>query len=193
MSKRDQIINAAVEVFAEQGLEKGKIADIAKKAGIGKGTVYEYFNSKNDLFAAIEDYFIAGMFGGLEQMLADEESPRRKIELIMTSSIDLILNMGNTMLIVSEIMTQGVRGIWNDEGSSTLADMYGKYRSVVTGILKDGVKAGEFREMNYTGVATLLMAFIDGLVWQYLIIRDKINFDIIKNEAICSFIRGIER
>ena len=50
MNKKELIIEAAIKVFARDGLEKGKIADIAKEAGIGKGTVYEYFRSKNDIF-----------------------------------------------------------------------------------------------------------------------------------------------
>jgi len=40
MPKKHQIIEAAIRIFARDGLEKGKIADIAKEAGIGKGTVY---------------------------------------------------------------------------------------------------------------------------------------------------------
>ena len=51
--KRDQILNAARMVFSRGGLEKGKMADIAKEAGVGKGTVYEYFQSKEKLFNAI--------------------------------------------------------------------------------------------------------------------------------------------
>lgn len=48
--KRQQIMAAAVSVFAERGFYQAKIADIAAAAGVGKGTVYEYFRSKKDLF-----------------------------------------------------------------------------------------------------------------------------------------------
>lgn len=48
--KRRQIMKAAIGVFAERGFYQAKIADIAAAAGVGKGTVYEYFSSKKDLF-----------------------------------------------------------------------------------------------------------------------------------------------
>ncbi len=49
-AKRKDILNAAIHVFVEQGAAKTKIADIAKRANIGKGTIYEYFSSKEDIF-----------------------------------------------------------------------------------------------------------------------------------------------
>lgn len=48
--KRTQILEATVIVLAAKGFEATKIAEIAREAGIGKGTVYEYFSSKEDLF-----------------------------------------------------------------------------------------------------------------------------------------------
>lgn len=49
-SKREQILVAACEIFGTKGFHSANISDIAEAAGIGKGTVYEYFKSKNDLF-----------------------------------------------------------------------------------------------------------------------------------------------
>ena len=69
MTKRELIIHAAIKVFGRTGLEKGKIADIAREAGIGKGTVYEYFRSKDELFQAIEEYFIISMIGPLRELV----------------------------------------------------------------------------------------------------------------------------
>lgn len=193
MPKKELIIHAAIRVFARTGLERGKIADIAKEAGIGKGTVYEYFRSKDELFEAIEEYFISGMIGPLRELVASRQSPSEKIVGLMDESIGMIVHMGDALLIVSEIMAQAARGLWHNSGSSALADMYDEYRDIIIDILKAGVARSEFREMNYVGVATLLMGFIDGLVWQYLMIKDRLNFEKIKDEAIRSFMKGIER
>lgn len=48
--KQTDIINAAIRVFSEHGFDGAKMEYIAKEAGIGKGTVYEYFESKERLF-----------------------------------------------------------------------------------------------------------------------------------------------
>ncbi len=193
MQKRELIIHAAISVFARTGLERGKIADIAKEAGIGKGTVYEYFRSKDELFEAIEEYFISQMIEPLRELAKVTGSPSEKITNLMDESIEMIVHMGDALLIVSEIMAQAARGLWHTKGSSALADMYDEYRDIIIAILKDGVKNGEFRAMNYVGIATLLMGFIDGLVWQYLMLKDRMNFEKIKDEAMHSFMKGIEK
>ncbi|NLK01377.1 MAG: TetR/AcrR family transcriptional regulator [Clostridia bacterium] len=48
--KRDSILQAAAKVFSKKGFYQARIEDISREAGVGKGTVYEYFSSKEALF-----------------------------------------------------------------------------------------------------------------------------------------------
>lgn len=52
-AKRLELVEAAARIFARDGLAAAKMADVAVAAGVGKGTVYEYFDSKADLFWAV--------------------------------------------------------------------------------------------------------------------------------------------
>ena len=54
--KYQQILDAAAELFAERGFEGASIQDIAQKAGVGKGTVYLYFKTKDDLIRQVYEY-----------------------------------------------------------------------------------------------------------------------------------------
>ncbi|MEJ2190411.1 MAG: helix-turn-helix domain containing protein [Acidobacteriota bacterium] len=54
--KRQCIVEAAAVVFAEGGFTNTRVADIADRAGIGKGTVYEYFASKEELLFAVFEW-----------------------------------------------------------------------------------------------------------------------------------------
>jgi AcrR family transcriptional regulator len=56
--RREQIINAAFEVFSEKGFAAGTTAEIARTAGVAEGTIYNYFTSKRELFIAIIRHFI---------------------------------------------------------------------------------------------------------------------------------------
>ena len=56
-ARREEILDAARRVFAERGFKGTTIADIAEIAGIALGTVYLYFPSKDDLFAALNERF----------------------------------------------------------------------------------------------------------------------------------------
>ena len=51
--KRDAILRAAIDVFAERGFFNAQVADVARAAGIAAGTVYLYFKSKDDLLVSI--------------------------------------------------------------------------------------------------------------------------------------------
>jgi hypothetical protein len=66
-------------------------------------------------------------------------------------------------------------------------------KQLVINILKAGVMAQEFRDMNYDGVATLALAFIDGFVWQFMVSTDRAAFDRALVEGIESFMKGLER
>lgn len=58
MDKREMIVRAAIDVFREKGIEKTKIADIVKAAGIAQGTFYLYFPSKLSLMPAIAEKMV---------------------------------------------------------------------------------------------------------------------------------------
>lgn len=191
--KREQIIQAAIEVFARQGLEKGKIADIATAAGIGKGTVYGYFRSKEDLFTAIEVTVLGGISSILEKVMKSDLPPGEKLVTIMNESVDQMIQMGDALLIVTELWAQAARGHWHQHGASVLVEMYADFRETIILILAEGVEGEEFRQMSKEGVATLLMAFMDGLFWQFVILKDPSRFQKVKTEAIQSFMKGIRK
>jgi len=51
--KRDAILRAAIDVFAERGFFNAQVADVARAAGVAAGTVYLYFKGKDDLLVSI--------------------------------------------------------------------------------------------------------------------------------------------
>src|SRR6516165_12197734 len=53
LPKRDAILRAAIDVFAERGYFNAQVADVARAAGVAAGTVYLYFKSKDDLLVSI--------------------------------------------------------------------------------------------------------------------------------------------
>jgi len=191
MSKKTKIIEAAIKVFARDGLEKGKVADIAKEAGIGKGTVYEYFRSKDEIFQAIEESVFSDFYIVFEELNSSTLSPTKKLSTLIEQGMDMFMEMGDVLLIIMELWAQAGRGYIHGSDPSLFVEYYDDFRNGVEAILSDGVLSGEFRDMNKEGVATLLLAFMDGLVWQFVILNDKKKFKKVKSEAIESFMRGI--
>src|SRR5260221_7723973 len=77
--KRDAILRAAIDVFAERGFFNAQVADVARAAGVAAGTVYLYFKSKDDLLVSI---FERSMREGLttgRAAVADLQDPRERL------------------------------------------------------------------------------------------------------------------
>jgi TetR/AcrR family fatty acid metabolism transcriptional regulator len=191
--KRQRILESAITVFAREGLDKGKIADIAKAAGIGKGTIYEYFRSKHDIFMAIEEYFLSNLNNTIEQIVHADYPPPKKLEVFIRQGFDSLVGMGDALLIITELWAQASRGHWHGEHDSAMVNMYHDYREKIMGILDSGMISSDFREMNKVGVATMIMAFMDGLAWQYVMLRNPELFQHVKDEAIRSLLRGLKK
>lgn len=52
-SKRELILNAAIETFAQRGFHQARVSDVARQAGVADGTIYLYFKSKDDLLISL--------------------------------------------------------------------------------------------------------------------------------------------
>ncbi|TZE82907.1 TetR/AcrR family transcriptional regulator [Calorimonas adulescens] len=72
--KREIIIEAATAIFARDGFDRAKMEDISIQAGIGKGTIYEYFKSKKELFQEVIKNSIS-IYVGLLKDVGTEEQP----------------------------------------------------------------------------------------------------------------------
>ncbi len=75
LRKRDRIIDAAVEVFAEKGYRAARISDIAGRAGVADGTIYLYFKNKEDLLLVIFEEKMELLLGQLQQALDGIDDP----------------------------------------------------------------------------------------------------------------------
>ncbi|MBX2862963.1 MAG: TetR/AcrR family transcriptional regulator [Leptolyngbyaceae cyanobacterium MAG.088] len=80
-AKRQEILEAAIAVFVEKGYHSAKMADIAIAARMGKGTLYEYFPTKESLPKEIFNLFFAGLDDQLVQLQQAGQTP---IEIIVT-------------------------------------------------------------------------------------------------------------
>jgi len=191
-NKSEKIITAAIKIFAQKGLEKGKIADIAQEAGIGKGTVYEYFSSKEEIFNAIEEFVIDSMLSDLSGLLLLDLSPREKLKTLIQGTFDYMVNMGDGILIITELWAQSARGLWHGSFPTRISHMYREYQKMLVDVLEAGIGQGQFRKMHSTGVAVVLTAFLDGMLWQYLVLNDPEEFKQFWDEGVKSFFKGIE-
>jgi AcrR family transcriptional regulator len=80
---RDTILRAAEAIFARRDYHEVQIDDVAETCGVGKGTIYRYFRSKQALYLAVMFDGIERLRADLEAAVATEEPPARKIRQVV--------------------------------------------------------------------------------------------------------------
>ena len=155
-ARPEEILRAALDVFTDRGFAATKLADVAKRAGVTKGTIYLYFDSKEALFKAlIRETIVPVIAQGEALAQSFTGSARELLEQLVREYWRLV---GETTLV-------GIPKLMIAEAGNfpVLARFY--YEEVVTrghrlmaGVIQRGIKAGEFRPVNVMVAAKLAMS-----------------------------------
>src|SRR5690349_10335712 len=86
--KRDAILRAAIDVFAERGFFNAQVADVARAAGVAAGTVYLYFRSKDDLLVSIFEQTVREAIDQGRATVAPLKDPVEQLRAIARVHLD---------------------------------------------------------------------------------------------------------
>ncbi len=89
--KKEKILRAVLELFLENGTANLKVSEIAAKADVGKGTVYEYFSSKEDMFIGAVEYGLALMAEMIEEKVTMTATFRESFYSLLDCIFDIVL------------------------------------------------------------------------------------------------------
>src|SRR5216110_1809403 len=89
-SKRERILRAAVDVFAKNGYFNAKVSEIAKTAGVADGTIYLYFDGKEDLLITIFREHTRHYLQSLERELANIRQPEDRIRIAIRHHLETL-------------------------------------------------------------------------------------------------------
>jgi len=190
--KKIKIIEAAINTFAKHGLEKGTIATIAAEAGIGKGTVYQYFKSKEEIFEHIIIVVFEEMFYSWNSTIMSDKDPREKIESIIDFSIDATIQMIDAdkkeqFSIIMEIFLYSFR----NEGKVKIDDILQKTYKIFDPIIEEGIAKKIFKDINAKYVSFLLFSFLDGFGLHMFFQYKNYNLEEIKKNMKSILLQGI--
>ncbi|MED4782369.1 TetR/AcrR family transcriptional regulator [Brevibacillus choshinensis] len=158
--RRDQIIGAAIKVFARRGIIGTKMSMIAAEAGISHGLLYHYFTSKEELFTMlVED----AMVGAEEAMSSIYDLPGSPIEKIRTLTLEMLDESGTPyfMLIHHARTSDGV-----PEKVKELMDRNNMEAFIerLLPLFRDGQQAGEIVDGNPEELISSYLSVLSGLM-----------------------------
>ena len=159
-TKRDMILETAYDLFLNKGYWDTKIIDIADAAGIGKGTVYEYFESKDEIFFELFKTRVAAGYENISELL-DKKIPCEKkvkeyLDIELTNSSKYTIN--KSFLIDLMMKSDAFR---NPALIESIHELVKKKFSILLGIIKEGINTGEFRKTDPELAAISLMGAIN--------------------------------
>lgn len=167
--RRQQILAAALAVFSERGFHGANVSDVAAAAGVSQGTIYWYFDSKEELLtAAILSYFqqfeqdtLAGLEG--------YETAADKLRALGRSMTRLVQGMEGLFTLFMEYWASSEQ---REETGQLWAAMLTEYKNVIAGLIKEGIRRGEFRPVQAEPLVWAIMAAYDGLAAYTMLVPD---------------------
>jgi len=175
-ARPEELLNAALDVFAEQGFARARLDDVARRAGVTKGTVYLYFDSKESLFRELVRTKVGSSIAAGEEFVRKFGGPtpellvgfiRRYWEVMMRPA-----NARLARVLLSEL------GSFPDLARFYLKEVQ-RVRSVIATIIERGVGRGEFRSVSSVFAARALQVLCVHLAQQQSFYHadDKTGFD----------------
>ena len=165
---RKRIIEAAVSVFAQRGYAGTVMAQIAAHAGLGKGTLYEYFTSKEDLFFAVFEHFKAeSATAATVSVSALGGSASERLEALNDSLMAMWGELGDIYSLVMEFWAASASSRLRKKFKEAFRLGYEEFRQIVTSVIREGIASGEFRKnIDAAAIAASLVGVWDALLLQ---------------------------
>ena len=161
--KKREIVQASLGVFAKKGFKDTIMADIAKSAGIGKGTIYEYFPNKQAIFFDVFKLMEKEMDREIDRGLSSSSDPARQLKGFIKGYCCFYENLPEAMVIYIDFWIETIK----DQMKMPENHLRDRYQQIVS-ILERGHKLGTFRPLETGLTATIIFSAIGGLVFQWI-------------------------
>jgi len=165
-SRPGEILAAALETFVERGYEGARLEDIARRAGCTKGTIFLYYESKEELFKAVIRDVMLPLLRDSEQAIEQHEgSSRELLEKLLRfrwerATAQRLSGLAKLLFAETERYPDLARFYYNE--------IHVQSQSLLRRVLDRGIQKGEFRPMDTAAVARVSIApIVFASIWRH--------------------------
>jgi TetR/AcrR family transcriptional regulator, fatty acid metabolism regulator protein len=185
--KREAILRAATNVFAEKGYFNSKVADIAKAAGVADGTVYLYFKNKDDVLHSIFDRAMDEFIAEGRRELGVIDKPEDKLRRIAELHLER-LSADRNMAIVFQVELRGSIKFMQEFSAAGFSE----YLDIIRLTIEDGQKRGVFRsDLKPIVCAKMFYGALDEMVTNWILSSKKYALAPMADEVLKIFSGGL--
>src|SRR5512133_2283431 len=139
--RKEEIVQAALEVVGTKGIRALTISAIAASAGMSEANIYRHFSGKEEIFAALAEFIGEAVMGKSATIAGGSRKPLEKLETIFFSHVSLISeHPGVPRFIFSDDIHLGHRDL-----ADALALRIGNYIETITGVIAAGIVEGDLK------------------------------------------------
>ena len=154
-TRRNEIANAAYELFSQNGFMNTSVEEVANALGIDKRTLYNYIEKKEDLLYLVFCHFLPLVTQAVTEKIKQVEDPEEKLKIAILTDLDCTAKLQNFVMLVS----RELRYLDKDSIQSTLELIKNNFQ-VFENILGEGIDRGVFKPCNPSIVTYLIKAQI---------------------------------
>ena len=164
--RSQQIIEAALKVFAEQGFHEATMDEIADEAGLSKGSLYWYFKGKDKIISTLLQWFFESEYSKIEEWISTGVDTREILDRTAEMVIEDVHKIRMFMPVMFEFISLSFRN--QTVGKALRESLYG-FIDNLTPVFKAGVDAGTFVKTDPRDLVFAFGSLIEGsiLVWSY--------------------------
>ena len=164
-TKRERILRASVDVFAQNGYFNAKVSEIAKAAGVADGTIYLYFDGKEDLLVTIFREHTRSYLQSLERDLSTISRPEDRMRVTIRHHLET-LGRDRALAIVSQVELRHSLKFMSLLSQQEVAD----YLNILRKIVEHGQSEGVFRRNLHPAlVAKAVFGVLDEMVTSWIL------------------------
>ncbi len=168
MTTRDQarkrILEAARKLFLERGFEAANLDEVAQRAGVAKGTIYRYFDSKAELYVEVLVWNADAFVERMRQTLDPSLSPQEQVLQTGRFYVRHYAEHPEYFRIFWAVENQRMIGELPEPLLEIVWDLWKRGLAIAVEIIENGVKAGAFRPCDPWQTASLLWVLANGLI-----------------------------
>lgn len=188
--RKAQIYQAALTCFSRKGYHQTTMDDIVGEAGLSKGGLYWHFSSKKELFLALFESLVEGFDVITRASLAMPKSATEKLGDVLEMFVTLgtAEEFERIMPLMIDVWAQN----WQDADVNEVAVMiYDRYRGPIVQLVAEGIASGEFKPVNASAVASIILAMYDGLMVQAMIDESLVDWETVNETVKSTLVAGL--
>lgn len=187
--RKEHIAQAAVRVFANHGFSETSVQQVADEADISKGSIYLYFDSKNEILDRIFQNFESDLHEIFDRNLQANRDPLDSVETLLDDLMVLLRDNRPTIKVLFDFWSYSLHA--SNESLIEYGPFYRDLQKKLVSLLESGSREGTFRGDWNPELPSILIGFFEGQIVQWLVNPESPSLENIKEAAFKLLIRGL--